>query len=360
MNQLKIPPARIGNDNYFQLKITDFGLLASGKDPENWRCINGTPGFIPDEFLEHDGIFYTFDVYGLGMSFLGLELNMAGYEGFHHIDAILFMRKQGDRRKKEKKNNLFQQLTQEDVNNLNDINLVVRMKQLIKSPVYKTSLLNELEKSFPEMKENMERKSPGKYDTIDLIKYLEINVSFYRHIMLAAVKVYFTEYIPKVKVIEEIKSYEEEIEGIKEELLTNPENKEDLNSLKAYWENKILICNRNSELISKLIKIYLLMISAKHKTRPSVNQLKKTITQMSAQYYTQNRDLLDEIEMFEEEMNDQNAFDEDNLNVIEEGVFKKRKENLEHNESLADQQFHEMFTNFVRTRHANVLKNLLI
>ena len=74
MAQSKVSSARFNHNQFYQLKYIDFGLI-SFDQPENRECNGGTPGFIPDEYLQRNVSNEKFDVYLSGMTFLDLELN---------------------------------------------------------------------------------------------------------------------------------------------------------------------------------------------------------------------------------------------------------------------------------------------
>jgi len=158
--------AQFNHNEFYQLKYIYFGLI-SFDQPENRECNGGTPGFIPDEYLQRNVSNEKFDVYSLGMTFLDLELNERGYEGFSCVDRVLHRRKKAG----------GYELNQEDLQKLNQLELVKRMKQIMIDENYRLLFLDMLEEIFSSIKQkvNLNKKTLN-YSLINCLDYFEQSV----------------------------------------------------------------------------------------------------------------------------------------------------------------------------------------
>ena len=137
------------------------------------------------------------------MSFLDMELASLGYEQFSQIDSILF---------KNKKKKLAQ-LTQEEINELEDFNLVSRMKEIMIDSQYQSIFFDKLKQIDPSINLAKENKNIN-YNSNNLNELMKKNATIFRSMMMAAMRIYFTEEYREIKIPAMIQNLEEKIEEI--------------------------------------------------------------------------------------------------------------------------------------------------
>lgn len=298
----KIEPARLSSKEFYTLKYIDFGLISFEERNER-ECEGGTPGFIPNEYLQEEVSNEKFDVYSLGMSFLNLELAERGYSGFSFVDAILY---------KRKKAGGFE-LTEEDITNLNKIRIVKKMKEIMVDEKYKTIFLKRLENIYSNIKIKVESGSkPENYLEIDPLAYIDRNVNSFRYMMITALSVYFNEYIVNQYKVPTVENYDKKIQEINEELV-NSTNKNVILAKRNYFISKKKVFCVNKFMISNLVELYLEMISRNHEKRPSVQEVLLRIEKIKTSFYQNVGSDIEEIYLYEDEVKNDESIPETNL-----------------------------------------------
>lgn len=331
MASANIFAARFNEDQYFQLKYIDFGMIAPGNRNER-QCPGGTSGFIPDEYLQKNVSHQKFDVYSLGMSFLDMELASLGYEQFSQIDSILF---------KNKKKKLAQ-LTQEEINELEDFNLVSRMKEIMIDSQYQSIFFDKLKQIDPSINLAKENKNIN-YNSNNLNELMKKNATIFRSMMMAAMRIYFTEEYREIKIPAMIQNLEEKIEEINKKISLSSDQQIDVTKLKLeieYIQNLKTLTPNAEELGIALNNLYLDMITADMANRPSLNDVYLQLEQIKNEFLSNNNELLDEIKIYENDIESEESIEPQKLEVMAQ-MLKKRvmepvliKEEIYQNKSI--------------------------
>lgn len=314
MNSKKILPIRLNQNEYYQIKYIDFGMIAPGKIHER-ECKGGTPGYIPDEYFENGTSNSKFDVYSLGMTFLEMELADCGYEGFNRIDAILFQRKKEDK---------GDTLTEKNKNDLYKIDLVNRMVEIIEGEEYREVFLNILEEIYPQLKEQFEFSNEGQ-NYLDMIpkNFLETNVYVFRGMMQAAVTVYFNEHFLKKKNPAQIESIDKKIKLIQSKVDKDEKNAAMLKVKIQYLENLKKITEMNGLLTVGLVNLYQLMILSDQEARIGLEEMLQKIQTLKDEYYSLSNEYLEEIRLYEDDAEEEEAIANVNLEMLASKIQKK-------------------------------------
>jgi serine/threonine protein kinase len=335
MSAKKIYPVRLDSNSYFQVKYIDFGLLTSG-EVQNRECQGGTNGFKPDEYLSSNILNDKFDVYSLGMTFLSLELSNLGYIGFDRIDSILHKRKKVKERK----------LTEDDIEKLDSLDLVERMKTLMTSDDYRQKFLEKLEIVYPSLKESLESNSINYYD-LDPLEVLNKDVFGYRHFMESAISTYFNDYLPEVKTKQGSDAKEEKINKLKLKIQSLKAAGKNVTMLEAelkYLEAKLELYLGGQTLTTSLVNLYLRMIKRKPTQRLSLQQVISKITTLKNNFYEEFSELIDEVELYEDSVPENEEMNTINLEEMESKVNPKPKRLMDQKDNIAIQTKEALFS----------------
>ena len=88
--ELGIPSIQLEYLSNYNLKIIDFGLSSeiSREGIDMTECRGGTPGFIPKEYFETHVSHRKFDVYGMGMVLIDIEMYNLGFDMLSDVFSI--------------------------------------------------------------------------------------------------------------------------------------------------------------------------------------------------------------------------------------------------------------------------------
>lgn len=89
-NELGIPNIQLDYMNNYNLKIIDFGLSSEiiQEGIDKTECHGGTPGFIPQEYFNNYTSHRKFDVYGIGMVLIDIEMYNLGFDMLSDVFSI--------------------------------------------------------------------------------------------------------------------------------------------------------------------------------------------------------------------------------------------------------------------------------
>lgn len=275
-----IPIARFSKDEHYLLNFIDFGLISIG-DKGQRECFGGTPGFMADEVIEDDSLDErdSFDekedIYSLGMSFLDFELAERGLSEFSKVDWIL--------KKKMRNNDPSITFEESDIKQLNKKSLVKRMKKLMTNDKYRPIFLETLETMYPAFKLMIDNNEDfGNYKDLDPTLFLENDVKTFRHMMTAAITVYFDKYIKEDEKDRMVKDLDKQINEIKS--MIKKQDTLDLQRKKRYYRLKKALLKINKKAVSKTVQLCLEMISVDVKLRASYEKIRETLVQIISNY----------------------------------------------------------------------------
>ena len=208
-------------------------------------------------------------------------------------------------------------MTQQGLQKLNQLELVKRMKQIMIDENYRPLFLDKLEEIFSSLKQKINLdKNTGDYSEMNPLDYLEQSVHNFRYMMVAAITVYFDEYIHRERKPLEIQNWDQKIQQLDQRIQTANKSKQLLKAKKNYYlsKKKLFIANKN--LVSNMVQLYLEMIARNQNKRPSVDEVIASVEQMKANFFKAVGRDIEEIYLYEDDVNSDEPIPDINLTSL--------------------------------------------
>ena len=285
MQEAGIPVARTRQDEAFQLKFVGFGQVAVGEKGQR-SCINGTPGFTPDEHLQTMTYNEKFDVYSLGMAFLDLELAKRGFKPFSEVDSIIYKRKQ--HKKKQ-----FKGL---DTKILSKKNIVQKMKTLMRDGTFRPYIMKKFQKVYKTSKGRTFKNNPQLEESM-ADDHLEDDLYVFRSQMVAALKVFFGEYMQMTDLPKKTEPLDQKMNELRQKM-TGPEDPL-LEEEYEYHSSKKDLLTLNFDFLSQRVNLYSSMISENLNKRPSVSDVLRKMAKMKTDFKKAVTEIMKKVSAYE-------------------------------------------------------------
>lgn len=195
-----VEPVELYHEEYFQLKIIDFGLSTEG-DPLTRLCKGGTKGYMPRDFGEkpHD----KNDVVAIAMTLLDMEFNDHGFLQFSAIIGQLDI---------ARKSNEEVGFSKAQIHNLKTHNFIKQVQVLVNTEEINLVFYDKIVSIFSAFENILSFK---RFAAIPINNYMFKDPNLFEIIMYAAAKVYWNNFY--IDVI--LKKRLADIENQKKELL---------------------------------------------------------------------------------------------------------------------------------------------